>query len=127
MADLEDGLWACNETRKVFPNNTPQKGEFITGMVKGGAGNRWSIKGGNVTPAGPLSTLWDGPRPQGYFPMRKQGSIILGIGGDNSNSAVGVWFEGVMTAGFSSDAADNAVMASIVGAGFMSRGGAPSP
>ena len=48
--------------------------------------------------------------------MRKQGAVGLGTGGDNSNAAVGNWFEGVMTARFSSDAADNAVQANIVAA-----------
>ncbi len=32
---------------------------------------------------------FSGPRPKGYQPMKKQGSIILGIGGDNSDSAHG--------------------------------------
>jgi len=49
-----------------------------------------------------------------YNPMRKEGAIGLGTGGDNSNSAQGNFFEGVMTAAYSSDAADDAVQASIV-------------
>lgn len=51
-------------------------------------------------------------------PQKKQGSIILGIGGDNSDSAVGTFFEGVMTAGYSTDDADNRVQADIVAAGY---------
>ena len=50
--------------------------------------------------------------------MKKQGAIILGIGGDNSNSAQGNFFEGVMTSGTSSDATDDAVQANIVAAGY---------
>jgi hypothetical protein len=50
--------------------------------------------------------------------MRKSGAVLLGIGGDNSNKAIGTFFEGVMTAGLSSDAADDAVQASIVAAGY---------
>ena len=50
--------------------------------------------------------------------MKKEGSIILGIGGDNSVSAVGSFFEGVITAGYSSDAADEAVHADVVAAGY---------
>ena len=42
-----------------------------------------------------------------------------GIGGDNSEGAVGSFFEGAMTAGFSSQAADDAVQAEIVSAGYM--------
>jgi hypothetical protein len=48
--------------------------------------------------------------------MRKEGAIGLGTGGDNSNGAIGNFFEGVMTAHFSSAAADEAVQANIVAA-----------
>jgi hypothetical protein len=46
--------------------------------------------------------------------MRKEGAIGLGTGGDNSSSATGNWFEGVMTTTYSSDSADDAVQANIV-------------
>ena len=46
------------------------------------------------------------------------GAIILGIGGDNSDGAAGTFYEGVMTAGFSTQAADDAVQADIVAAGY---------
>ena len=50
--------------------------------------------------------------------MKKQGSIILGIGGDNSNSGGGQWFEGVMASGAASLATVNAVQANIVAARY---------
>ena len=50
--------------------------------------------------------------------MRKQGSVILGIGGDNSDSAIGTFFEGVMTQGLTTDDVDDAVQANIVAAGY---------
>jgi hypothetical protein len=50
--------------------------------------------------------------------MKKQGAIILGIGGDNSNGAQGNFFEGCMTSGASSSASDDAVQANIVAAGY---------
>jgi hypothetical protein len=50
--------------------------------------------------------------------MRKQGALILGIGGDNSDSATGSFFEGVVTATYTSDATDAAVQADIVAAGY---------
>ena len=54
--------------------------------------------------------MWDGPRPDPklaccvsktatYQPMRKKGAIILGTGGDNSNSAMGNFYEGVIAIG----------------------------
>jgi hypothetical protein len=50
--------------------------------------------------------------------MKKEGAIILGIGGDNSNSAVGTFFEGAMTSGYPSDATEDAVQADVVTAGY---------
>jgi hypothetical protein len=67
-----------------------------------------------------LKTEWDGVRPTkgGYTPMKKQGSIILGTGGDNSNGAGGRWFEGVMAKGAATLATLNALQANIVGAKY---------
>jgi hypothetical protein len=39
-------------------------------------------------------------------------------GGDNSDEAIGTFFEGVLTAGYSIDAADDAVQANIVAASY---------
>ena len=86
-------------------------------MVKGKQGN-FAIKGGN-SQSGSLKTMYDGARPaNGYNPMKKQGAIILGIGGDNSNNAQGNFFEGCITAGASSIATDDAIQANIVAAGY---------
>jgi len=48
-----------------------------------------------------LGVMYDGIRPEkpGYVPMQKQGSIILGIGGDNSNGAGERFYEGAISAG----------------------------
>ena len=58
--------------------------DFIVGFVKGNSGNHYAIKAGDPQTAGSLKTVHDGPRPKGYELMKKQGGIILGIGGDNS-------------------------------------------
>jgi hypothetical protein len=113
MGDLENGLWAGNVS--PFENNTPVTHAFLTGMVKGDAAgkNHWTIKVGNAQSGG-LTTPFDGPRPSArYNPMRKQGAIGLGTGGDNSNGAQGNFFEGLMTAHYASNAADDAVQANI--------------
>jgi hypothetical protein len=114
MGDLENGLWAGDKS--PFPRNTPVKYKYVTGLVKGdkAGSNHWVIKVGNAE-SGALDKPFDGARPSSrYNPMRKEGAIILGTGGDNSNAGQGNFFEGVMTAHFSSDAADNAVQANIV-------------
>lgn len=114
MADLENGVWAGNYSPYVA--NLSLAHSYVTAMVKGDAAgkNHWTIKNGDAQ-TGPLTTPFDGPRPSSrYNPMRKQGAIGLGTGGDNSNGGKGNFFEGVMTAHFSSNAADDAVQANIV-------------
>ena len=88
-------------------------------MAKGKKGG-FALKGGDAASGagGALQKLYEGDRPPGYATMKKQGAIILGIGGDNSNGAVGTWFEGVMASGYTSDATDDALQANIVAAGY---------
>ena len=50
--------------------------------------------------------------------MHKEGAIILGIGGDNSNGAEGTFYEGVMTSGYPSNKIENEVQANIVAARY---------
>jgi len=114
MGDLENGLWAGNTS--PYEANTSLSFSYVTGMVKGDVAgkNHWTIKVGNAQ-SGPLSSAFDGQRPSSrYNPMRKQGAVGLGTGGDNSSAAKGDFFEGVMTAKYASDAADDAVQANIV-------------
>jgi hypothetical protein len=72
--------------------------------------------------SGGLATLWDGALPPGYSPMRKQGAIILGSGGDccidNTNLSQGTFYEGAIVAGYPSDATENAVHANVIAAGY---------
>ena len=120
MGNLENGLWPGSTEYEAA--NTPMTSKYVTAMVKGGktGANQWAIKAGNAQ-SGSLTKMFDGQRPitsdghpSRYNPMRKEGAIVLGISGDNSNGAPGNFFEGVMTSHYSSDAADNAVQANIV-------------
>jgi hypothetical protein len=127
MADLENGLYAGweNNQDQGITTNTPFRLPFVTGVVVGdvaaqnGGRGRFALYGGDAT-TGALRTLYDGIRPAkpGYVPMQKQGSIILGIGGDNSASGAGQWFEGVMASGAATLATVNAIQANIVAAGY---------
>jgi hypothetical protein len=116
MGDLENGLWAGDIS--PFMANTPVTFPYVTALVKGdkAGSNHWAIKTGNAQ-SGALIPTFDGHRPSSaYNPMRKEGGIGMGTGGDNSNGATGNFFEGVMTAAFSSNMADDAVQANIVAA-----------
>ncbi|KAL7952300.1 alpha-L-arabinofuranosidase B, catalytic domain-containing protein [Trichoderma compactum] len=117
MADLENGLFSGSSAR----NNAGDPSisyRFVTAAIKGQP-NQWAIRGGNSA-SGSLSTFYNGARPSvsGYNPMSKEGAIILGIGGDNSNGAQGTFYEGVMTSGYPSDATENSVQANIVAAKY---------
>jgi hypothetical protein len=116
MEDLENGLWAGDVS--PYENNKPITYKYVTGLVKGdkAGANHWAIKAGNAQ-SGNLTTMFDGKRPSSrYYPMRKEGAIILGTAGDNSNAGQGNFFEGLMTAHYSTTAADDAVQANIVAA-----------
>nr|WSX75003.1 ricin-type beta-trefoil lectin domain protein [Streptomyces sp. NBC_00899] len=115
QADLEDGIFQAdtNAHSRNGGNSTP----FVTAVLKNDGRTSFALKGGDSRTGG-LTTWWNGALPPGYAPMKKDGSIVLGTGGDNSNRAGGSFFEGAITAGYPSDAADNAVQAGIVSAGY---------
>jgi len=122
MADLENGLFS-GANAGYNANDPTVNNRFLTAIVKGEP-NHWSIRAGNAQ-SGNLSTYYNGARPNvaGYNPMKKEGAIILGIGGDNSIGAGGTFYEGVMTSGYPSDATENAVQANITAAGYATSGG----
>lgn len=127
MADLENGLYAGweNNQDQAISTNTALKFNFITAVLVGDVASmnanrgRFALYGGDAT-AGSLKIMYDGIRPSkgGYVPMHKQGSIILGIGGDNSDNDGGQWFEGVMASGAATLATVNALQANIVAARY---------
>ena len=63
-----------------------------------------------------LTTKYDGGRPThaDYNPMRKQGGLILGTGGDNSDRARGIFYEGAITTGYATAETEAAVQADVV-------------
>ena len=127
QADLENGLFAGANGSDT--NNLGNSSAFVTALVKNNGTTTYAIKGGNAQSGG-LTTWYSGPLPDlgGYAPMHQEGAIILGTGGDNSNSSAGSFFEGVMTSGYPTDAADNAVQANIVSVGYALPGaGATGP
>ncbi|WP_433618618.1 arabinofuranosidase catalytic domain-containing protein [Dactylosporangium sp. CA-139114] len=120
QADLEYGLYPGGSS-SWNPNQRAFTSKFVTAMLKNNGTSRFAIKGSNAQSGG-LTTLWDGALPRGYSPMRKQGAIVLGSGGDccatNTNQSAGTFYEGAMVSGYPSDATDGAVQANIVAAGY---------
>jgi non-reducing end alpha-L-arabinofuranosidase len=127
MIDLENGLfagWENGQDRNIS-TNTSLLYDFITAVAigdtadKNGGKGRFAVYGGDAT-TGPITTMYDGIRPErpGYVPARKQGSVIMGIGGDNSNLGGGQFYEGVMANGAASKETVDALQAAIVAAAY---------
>ena len=116
MADLEDGMYGGNDT--FNPANSPVDNDFNTLMLKG-RNCEMSLKAGDAQ-AGRLVSKYHGGRPThaAYEPMKKQGGIILGTGGDSSDRSLGIFYEGAMASGYASSATDDAIQANIVAVGY---------
>ncbi len=91
--------------------------DFVVAVVKGKPGHL-AIKAGDGQQRHSLQTIYDGPRPAGYEVMKKEGAIVLGVGGDNSPWGAGVFYEGAITKGYASNNTDQAVLANIVAVGY---------
>jgi hypothetical protein len=120
MADLEAGLFAGPSGKGIATNPT-QTAAFITAVLKNNGTTEYAIRGGDAT-SGNLGTYYKGALPAGWSPMRKEGAIVLGSGGDccatNTNQSQGTFYEGCIVSGYPSDATENAIQANIVAAGY---------
>lgn len=120
QADLENGLF---QSDAGYSRNTSNTGTgampFVTALLKNNGQDHFALKYGNAQSGG-LTTTYSGGEPttSGYSPMHQEGAIVLGTGGDNSNGSIGSFFEGVMTSGIPTDAADNLVQSNIVSVGY---------
>jgi hypothetical protein len=120
MADLEWGVFAQGDN-KNNPKDPTQTAPFVTAVLKNNGTTEYAIKGADAT-SGNLATYYKGSIP--YNPMKKQGALILGCGGDcckpsgGANASSGIFFEGAIVTGYPTDATENAVQANIVSAGY---------
>ncbi|MEW6436306.1 MAG: alpha-L-arabinofuranosidase B [Pseudomonadota bacterium] len=120
-ADLENGIFHWNKRSCNPAADVRGPRPFLSAWLKNNGRTGFALKWGDARSGG-LDTIYAGALPRGYAPMRQEGAIILGIGGDNSNASAGSFFEGAMTASFPADRTENAVQSSIVAAGY----GAPT-
>jgi hypothetical protein len=107
--DMEDGIYGHL--------GVPAGTEFVTDMGASDGQHSYAIYQGNAQ-SGELTTTGVIPLPNGYQPMKQEGAIILGIGGDNSDGATGYFFEGVMTKGMPDAKVMDAVQHNILAAGY---------
>jgi hypothetical protein len=120
MADLEGGVFSGLDTKKNAMLIS-QPFAYVTAMEKNNGMTEYALKAADAT-AATLNTYYQGKLPGGKSPGQKQGSIVLGSGGDccysNNNASAGTFYEGAIVAGYPSDATDAAVHANIVSAGY---------
>src|SRR5512136_115067 len=103
MTDQENNLVGCvnpSPNDKYCPDLPSINWRFVTATADGEP-HHWRSMGGDAQ-KGDLKVMFDGPRVindrSSYDPMRKQGAILLGNGGDNSVGSQGTFYEGAMTA-----------------------------
>jgi len=107
--DMENGIYGSLAVTAGTP--------FVTAMGANDGQHYYTIYQGNAQ-SGSLTTTGSTALPSGYSPMQQEGAIILGIGGDNSDSTVGTFFEGVMTSGAPTSTTMNSVQSNIVSVGY---------
>jgi len=120
MADLEGGIYSQgaggkNESVLSLPHT------YVTAVEKNNGTTEFTLRGADAT-TGNLATFYKGKLPNGYNPMKKQGAVILGAGGDccysNNNASYGTFYEGAIVSGYPSDATDDAIQANVISAGY---------
>jgi len=124
-ADLEYGVFTDNVSNSHQNAQDPtQRSTYVTAILKNNGKTEWALRGGDAS-TGSLGTYFKGALPGGgYSPMKKQGAIVLGSGGDcckpggGANLSDGTFYEGCIVTGYPSDATEDAVQANIVNAGY---------
>lgn len=106
-ADMENGVWGLTN---------PYTSDFVTAIAKGDNTSTYTVEAGDAQGGTLDSTTL--PLTGPYQPMSLEGGMVLGVGGDISSTSQGDFYEGIITAGQPSAAADAAVQAEIVSEGW---------
>jgi hypothetical protein len=117
MADFENGLFAGSVkdpggTNPNYPSLAYPGNNLVTVLAKTNGTTSWALKAGNAATGG-LNTYWNGALPSGYSPLKQQGGLSLGEGGDGSNLGSGAFSEGVVIAAMTSDATDDLIQSDL--------------
>jgi non-reducing end alpha-L-arabinofuranosidase len=128
MLDMENGVFAGGGPISILnagqssvnasdPSLKFPSPNIVTGLAKTDGKTTFEIKYGNAS-TGTLSTAWNGSlptktNPTSYIPLKQQGGISLGEGGDGSAMGTGAFSEGAIMAAQTSDATDTAIQANL--------------
>lgn len=130
MTDQENNLVGCvnPDPRDKYCEDLPSiSWRFVTATADGKPGH-WRSMGADAQ-KGDLQVMYEGGRiinekfpdnKSSYDPMRKQGAIVLGNGGDNNNYSQGTFYEAAMTAAgtFPSEETNQKIQANVVKAAY---------
>jgi hypothetical protein len=131
-ADIEAGVWMGGskegdpgwgdlETAKNAPRNPENPSlwvKYALGFLKTGTGpNRYALRMADVQTATMVKTAYAGAYPAGRN-FDAQGSVVLGVGGDNSNNSWSTFYEGAIVAGFPMDATEDAILQNLKAVGY---------
>jgi hypothetical protein len=120
MADMEDGMLSGPDSGKN-PNLPSMPYTYVTAIEKNDGTMNYALRGADAT-TGTLTTFYEGLLPAGKRPMKKEGAIVLGSGGDccltNNNLSEGTFYEGAIVTGYPAAATEDAIQANIVKAGY---------
>ena len=117
MADFENGLFTGavkdpGGTNLNYPSIAYPGNNIVTVLSKTNGTTSWVLKAGNAA-TGPLNTYWNAALPSGYNPLKQQGGLSLGEGGDGSNLGSGAFSEGVVIAAVTTDAIDDLIQSNL--------------
>ena len=125
-ADFENGVWAggskvgdpgwggLNDAHPANTNNPSLKVPFAMGFLRVKS-SEYAIRVADLSTASDLTTAYLGAPPA---TVDHRGGIVLGVGGDNSNTSSGTFLEGVMVAGYPTNDVELAIMKNIKAVGY---------
>lgn len=127
LADFGNGVWAggslpgepgwgrLNDQPKVnVANPSMAAARFALGFLKTNS-TQYALRMADIGKESSVTTAYKGALPQ---MMANEGSIVLGVGSDNSNNSWGTFYEGAILAGFPSDSAEQAVLENVKAIGY---------
>jgi hypothetical protein len=125
-ADFENGVWEggtkkgdpgwgqLNDDHPANTKNPSLKVPFAIGFLRVKS-DEYAIRSADLSTASDLTTAYVGGPPA---TVDHRGGIVLGIGGDNSNSSSGTFYEGAIVAGYPTDDIDLAIMKNVKAVGY---------
>lgn len=120
MADMEDGMLS-GATSGNNPNLPSMPYKYVTAVEKNNGTTEYSLRGADATTT-KLNTFYQGALPASKRPMKKQGGIVLGSGGDcclnNNNLSEGTFYEGAIVTGYPANATEDEIQLNIANIGY---------